>query len=65
MRYAVFLPLIALIVVLLGYGVAHQHGARTLDRALADGRRPAAPALRLPAFARRRRTARAAVPEAA
>ena len=48
MRYAVFLPLIALIVVLLGYGVAHQHGARTLDRALADGRRPAAPALELP-----------------
>lgn len=48
MRYAIFLPLIALIVVLLGYGVAHQHGARTLDRALADGRRPAAPALLLP-----------------
>jgi len=47
-RYAVFLPLIALIIVLLGYGVAHQHGARTLDRALADGRRPAAPALELP-----------------
>jgi cytochrome c biogenesis protein CcmG/thiol:disulfide interchange protein DsbE len=47
-RAAVFLPLIALIVVLLGYGVVHQHGARTLDRALADGRRPAAPALRLP-----------------
>jgi cytochrome c biogenesis protein CcmG/thiol:disulfide interchange protein DsbE len=48
MRYAIFLPLIALIVVLLGYGVAHQHGSRTLDRALAEGRRPAAPALRLP-----------------
>ena len=46
-RAAIFLPLIALIVVLLGYGVAHQHGSRTLDRALADGRRPSAPDLRL------------------
>src|SRR4051794_22092464 len=48
MRYAVFLPPIALIVGLLGYAVAHQHGSRTLDRALADGRRPAAPPLHLP-----------------
>jgi cytochrome c biogenesis protein CcmG, thiol:disulfide interchange protein DsbE len=47
-RAAIFLPLIALVVLLLGYGVAHQHGSRGLDRALAEGRRPAAPALRLP-----------------
>jgi cytochrome c biogenesis protein CcmG/thiol:disulfide interchange protein DsbE len=47
-RAAIFLPPIALIVVLLGYGVAHQHGSRGLDRALAEGHRPAAPPLRLP-----------------
>jgi cytochrome c biogenesis protein CcmG/thiol:disulfide interchange protein DsbE len=34
--------------VLLGYGVLIQHSGRGIDRALAAGQRPSAPALRLP-----------------
>jgi cytochrome c biogenesis protein CcmG/thiol:disulfide interchange protein DsbE len=39
---------VALIAVLLGYGVLIQHSGRGIDRALADGQRPSAPSLRLP-----------------
>src|SRR4051812_39509887 len=40
--------LVAALVAVLGYGVVHQRVARGIDRAVAAGVRPAAPALRLP-----------------
>jgi cytochrome c biogenesis protein CcmG/thiol:disulfide interchange protein DsbE len=48
LRWPATAGLVALIAVLLGYGVFIQHSGRGIDRALADGQRPSAPALRLP-----------------
>jgi len=53
MRRPRAIPLTALgvavaLVALLGYGLVHQHGSRSIDRALAAGGRPDPPGLRLP-----------------
>ena len=45
------------LVSLLGYGVAHQRASRSIDRAVAAGERPTAPALRLPRLGDRGRAA--------
>ena len=46
------LALAAALVALLAYGVVHQHVAHGIDRAVAAGERPGAPALRLPRLGR-------------
>jgi cytochrome c biogenesis protein CcmG/thiol:disulfide interchange protein DsbE len=48
LRWPAAVGLVALIALLLGYGVFVQHAGRGIDRALADGKRPSAPVLRLP-----------------
>src|SRR5262245_51207528 len=47
-RWSLTAALVALIAVLLGYGVVHQPAGRGIDDALAAGQRPSPPALRLP-----------------
>jgi cytochrome c biogenesis protein CcmG/thiol:disulfide interchange protein DsbE len=48
LRWPATAALVGLVAVLLGYGVLVQHAGRGIDRALAAGQRPGAPALRLP-----------------